>query len=131
MVLAIACAITIGGAFSAFAYWRNRQTALAALIVLHEAQGEHVGPARERYWKLDRSAKYIAIVNMACWAITTIGLSLVDQHAELIPWGWTRGLIVAIPTLAMWAMVIIATIYNDRESTQRSRLWERFDRRWK
>ena len=123
MLFAIACATTLGGVVTAVWYWRLRRNALAALISLYAAEGEQVQPARERYWSLDKRAKYVALGNMACWVATVLGLGLLDQTAELIPWLWQRLFVVGGAALSMWAMVIIADIYNSRESEQRWKRW--------
>ncbi len=123
MLFAIACAIAVGGVVTAAWYWRLRQTALAALIMLFAAEGEQVQPFRERYWALDKRAKWVALANMACWILCVVGVGTLDQNSELIPWVWQRLLVVGATTLSMWAMVIVAEIYNSRESEQRWKRW--------
>jgi hypothetical protein len=121
MLFAIACATAIGGVVTAAWYWRLRQTGLAALIMLFAAEGEHVQPARQRYWSLNKRAQSVAMVTIACWAICVLSLGYLDEGALLVPWIWQRMVLVGATTLSLWAMIVVAEVYNSRESEQRSK----------
>lgn len=124
MLFAFVLATAIGGVTTAVWYWRLRQTGLAALIMLYASEGEQIEPARERYWSLDKRAKSVAVANMVCWVICVMGLGLLDQNEHLLPWVWQRLLVVGSSTVSMWATVIVAQNYNNRESTERWKRWK-------
>ena len=124
MLFAIGLPTAIGGVVTAVWYWRLRQTGVAALIDLYTAKGKQLEPASERYWSVDKRAKCVALVNMTCWAICILGLGLLDRNQQQVPWVWQRLLLAAPAALSLCAMVIVAEIYNNRESTERWKHWK-------
>lgn len=97
-------------------YFQLRRLALPAYEALIKSKGEEVKPAATLYWGLDRLAKRTALVGLAAYAVTILANVFAGTATEPDPLRWIA---VGLVSLFVVSMSIIATIYNDKESTVR------------
>ncbi|GEM_PF-3333202 len=114
--------LAITAAAMAVIYFFVRRKASAAYWELQLSEGDAIAPAREAYWRADRAQKGSGLACVACYA-ATFAVLIAGQATRRLPQqpslfsADTASIILA--SLAMMAVVLVASIYNGRDFEMR------------